>query len=217
MEGGQVGGKEGDVSAVDLGEPVLMRMRWMGEAFVAGEPGLPVVGADDKAARAAGGDEHNIFGAADAKGVDDVHEGLVGIVLGGLVAFLRLDEALEDATQNISAYRFEVEGAKVFEDGAPGVQGMFVAVDVRAGPIFFRRVKEGLVVAGGVNGELKRFLEMEVEVVGGGGFPGNVEFLEFVELGADGFVKEETIGKDIAEGAGGAVNESAPGFRVVAD
>ena len=212
-----MGGKEGDVGAVDLGKPVLMRLRWMGEAFVAVEPSLAVVGANDKAAGAASGVEHGVFGFADAEGVDNVHEVFVGVVLAELVAFLRLDEALENTAQNIGANRFEVEGAKVLEDGAPGVQGVFVAEDVRPTPILFRRVEEGFVVTGGVNCELKRLLEVEVEVVGGGGFAGNVELFEFVEFGADGFVKEEAVGEDVAECAGGAVNESAPRLRVVAN
>src|ERR1039458_8292119 len=187
-----------------------MRKSGVGEAFVAVEPSLAVVGANDKAAGAASGVEHCVFGFADAEGVDNVHEVLVGIMLAELVAFLRLNEPLENAAQNIGANRFEVEGAKIFEDGAPGVQGMFVAEDVRAGPILFRRVEEGFVIARDVNGELKRLLEVEVEIVGRGGFAGNVELFEFVEFGADGFVKEETVGKDVAECAGGAVNEGAP-------
>jgi hypothetical protein len=146
-----------------------------------------------------------VFGLANAKGVDYVDQVFVSVVLAELVAFLGLDEAFKDAAQNIGADCFKIEGAKVLKHGAPGALGVLVAEDVGARPILLGRVEKCFVVAGGVDGELKGFLETDVEIVGGSGSLWNVKFFEFVEFRAEGFVKQEPIGKDIAQSTGGAV------------
>ena len=58
---------------------------------------------------------------------------------------------------------------------------------------------------------------MKVELVGRRGPLGDVKLFEFLELGPDGFVEEEAVCEHVAEGAGGAVDEQAPRFGVVAD
>src|SRR5438132_5743528 len=132
----------------------------MGEPFVAVEPGFAVVSANEKAAGAACGVEHVVIGLADTKGVDDVNEVLVGVVLAEFVALLGFNEALEYAAENIGADFLEIEGAKILQNGAPGVRRVLVAKDVRPGPVLFSRVEEGFVVAGGFNGNLECLLEV---------------------------------------------------------
>ncbi|MGA2176189.1 MAG: hypothetical protein ABSH38_14530 [Verrucomicrobiota bacterium] len=215
IERGQMSRKKGNVRSVDLGKPVLMRNARMCQAFIAVEPGLAMISAHKKAAGAAGRVKNRVFRLANAKGIDHIHQVFVGVMLAEFVPFLRFNQPLKNATQNVRADFSEVKRTKVFEYGPPRVYRMFMAEYQRPRPILFRRIKQRFVVARGVNGFLKHLLKMQIEFVGGTGLCGNVRLPQFAKLCADGFVKEQAVGKNITERARGAVNQHSPLFGVV--
>ena len=115
-------GEKGDVGAVDLGEAILMGNAGVREPLIPVQPRLSMVSPDEKAARAASWVEDGILRLADAEGIDHVHEIFVGVVLAELVPFLRFDERFEDAAQDVRANLLEIEGAEIFQNGAPSVE-----------------------------------------------------------------------------------------------
>ena len=81
-----------------------------------------------------------------------------------LVAFLRLDDPLENVAQNVGRDEFEIERLKILDDRPPGFRGIGVPENVRPGPVLRLGVKKCFVIAGFVHGILEGFLEMPVKL-----------------------------------------------------
>src|SRR5580700_10431796 len=111
-----MGSEEGNVSAVDLGEPVLVGNTRVCQSFIAVEPGLAMISAHQKAAGAAGRVKNRVFCLAKAKSIHHIHEVFVGVMLAEFVAFFGRDQSLKNAAQNVRADFSEVKRLKVFED-----------------------------------------------------------------------------------------------------
>ena len=143
------------------------------EAFVVAklgiEPVLAMIRADKKAAGAARRIENAVFPAPDTKGIDEIDEFFVGVVLTEFVAFLRRDEALENRAENVAVDRGEIEGTQIVENGNPRIARVFVGKNQWPCPIaaFGFWIENSFIVAGKVDGFLKPLGEQRVKLLAG--------------------------------------------------
>ena len=106
VDGGQFGGKGGDVHAPELAQQPAV--------VVDAQSGAqPVVGTDEESAGAAGGVQHGVIGVPHAESDDEIHQRLWGKVLAQGVTIFRWDEPLKDGTYHVLGQVGEVAGVQV--------------------------------------------------------------------------------------------------------
>ena len=128
VERGQVSREEGNVASEYLAQQDLVGFLSILMAPPAArllrEPRFAVVCPNKEATRTARGIEHNIAGTTDTEGVDDVYDVFAREELSELLSFLRGDQTLKDASDDIVGNVAEVVIPQMFKNPFPSLAGL---------------------------------------------------------------------------------------------
>src|SRR5207249_2427745 len=126
--------------AVNFAQPLLVHRARIHQR-------LAMIGTDKKTAGAAGGIEHDGVMLANTKRIEHIDEVFTGVMLAEFVSLFGINEALENAAEDVAANLAEIERSQICEHGSPRIDGVVMLKNERPGPVFCVRIKERFVIA----------------------------------------------------------------------